>query len=121
MHVHNETVERMASVANKPLCRPNLKTRHFSTLHIEIFEHILFSDKTNEQLNIQFGYTQKSHCVVDHSRKVMNKLLVLDGLKKSEFKAMVVSPRRYRLWWRRLLTKHRVSLFRMAVIPSYYI
>jgi hypothetical protein len=68
-------MERM----DKKNTKPNLRTKKISTLHIEIFERILRSTKTNQQLNLEFGYTLKSHCVVDHSRKVMYKLLKLEA------------------------------------------
>jgi hypothetical protein len=72
--------------ANKTMCdtRPLIKTRKFSTLHIEIFEQLLVSGKTNRDLNLQFGYTEKSHSIIDHSRKVMYKLLSYENLGKSE-------------------------------------
>lgn len=100
--------------------RPNLKTKGFSTLHIDILEQILYSGKTNQQLNLAFGYTLKSHCVVDHSRKVMRKLLVLEGLKKEEYKEQIVFPRACHFFWKRLLNKHKKALLAKAVSPEYY-
>jgi hypothetical protein len=72
--------------------RPNLKTKQFSTLHIEIFEQILISGKTNWELNKQFGYTKRSHCIVDHSRRVMYKLLALEKLTREENMEKVIYP-----------------------------
>ncbi len=100
--------------------KPNLRTKKFSTLHIEIFEQILTSDKTNRQLNVEFGYTRKSHCVVDHSRKVMYKLLTLENLKKETCMDMVIYPRSYKLWWRNMMSKHKKTLLTKAVLPEYY-
>jgi hypothetical protein len=95
-----------------------LKTRGLSTHHIEIFEEILISGKSNEALNIYFGYTKKSHCVVDHSRKVMYKLLGLEGLPRSAFKERVIYPKSYKFWWNKLLHKHK--LIKLAVKAEYY-
>ena len=100
--------------------RPNLKTRKFSTLHIEIFEQILLSGKTNRDLNIQFGYSLKSHCVVDHSRRVMYKLLMMEGLKREENIERVIYPRIYKFWWKQLLDKHRAVVFQKAVTALFY-
>jgi hypothetical protein len=101
--------------------RPNLKTKRFSTLHIEIFKQILVSGKTNWDLNRKFGYTKRSHCVVDHSRKVMYKLLAFENLTKGENMEKVVYPRIYKFWWKRLLDKHMEMLLMNAIIPEYYI
>ena len=100
--------------------RPNLKTKQFSTLHIEIFEQLLTSGKTNRDLNRQFGYTKRSHCIVDHSRKVMYKLLILENLKRDENMDRVIFPREYKFWWKRLLDKHRPALLEKAIIALYY-
>jgi hypothetical protein len=100
--------------------RPNLKTKKFSTLHIEIFEQLLISGKTNRDLNIQFGYTRKSHCVVDHSRRVMYKLLMMEGLKREENMEQIIYPRIYKFWWRQLLDKHRAVVFQKAVTALFY-
>ena len=100
--------------------RPNLKTRQFSTLHIEIFEQILVSGKTNWELNKQFGYTKRSHCIVDHSRKVMYKLLACEKLNRVENMEKVICPRIYKFWWKRMLNKHRQALLTKAIIPAYY-
>lgn len=100
--------------------RPYLKTKQFSTLHIDIFEQILSTGKTNCDLNQQFGYTRKSHCVVDHSRKVMYKILVLENLRKEDNMDKVIYPRVYKFWWTRLLNKHKQSLIEKAVKPQYY-
>jgi hypothetical protein len=100
--------------------RPLMNTRGFSTLHIEIFEQILASGKTNRDLSEQFGYTRKSHCVVDHSRRVMYKLLALESLTKSEYKDRIVYPRTYKFWWMKILVKHRKALFDQAIVSNYY-
>jgi len=97
-----------------------LKTRGLSTHHLEIFEEILISGKSNEALNVYFGYTQKSHCVVDHSRKVMCKLLGLEGLSKTEFKECIIHPKLYKFWWKKLLDKHRDELTSIAIKAEYY-
>jgi len=100
--------------------RPNLRTKQFSTLHIEIFEQILISGKTNWELNKQFGYTKRSHCIVDHSRRVMFKLLALEKLTRDENMERVIYPRIYKFWWKRLLDKHRDALLLKAIKPVYY-
>ncbi len=109
----------MKSVIKK-CAQPHLKTRRFSTLHIEIFEHILISGKTNWALNQQFGYTKYSHSVVDHSRKVMYKLLAMENLNKGEYHNRVVYPRVYKFWWKQLLDKHREALMNKAIQPQFY-
>ena len=100
--------------------RPNLRTKQFSTLHIEIFEQILVSGKTNWELNKQFGYTKRSHCIVDHSRRVMYKLLVLENLTREENMGKVIYPRVYKFWWKRLLDNHKETLSAKAIKPAYY-
>ena len=100
--------------------RPNLRTKQFSTLHIEIFEQILISGKTNWALNKQFGYTKRSHCLVDHSRRVMYKLLVLENLTREENMQKVIYPRVYKFWWKRLLDNHKQALLAKAIKPVYY-
>jgi len=100
--------------------RPNLKTKQFSTLHIEIFEQILISGKTNWELNKQFGYTKRSHCLVDHSRRVMYKLLALERLTREENMEKVIYPRVYKFWWKRLLDNHKETLSAKAIKPAYY-
>jgi len=100
--------------------RPNLRTKQFSTLHIEIFEQVIVSSKTNWELNKQFGYSKRSHCVVDHSRKVMYKLLTFEKLTRAENMGKVIYPRKYKFWWKRLLDKHRKALLAKAIIPAYY-
>jgi hypothetical protein len=104
----------------KKCTRPYLRTRRFSTLHIEIFEQILISGKTNLALGQQFGYSRYSHCVVDHSRKVMYKLLALDNLTKAEYHDHIVYPRLYKLWWKPLLNKYREALMCKAIQPEFY-
>jgi hypothetical protein len=100
--------------------RPKLRTKKFSTLHIEIFEQILISGKTNWDLNRQFGYTKRSWSVVRHSRRVMYKLLALENLKREEYKQKVIFPRESKFWWKRLLDKHRPALLKNAVTALYY-
>jgi hypothetical protein len=100
--------------------RPNLRTKQFSTLHIEIFEQILMSGKTNWELNKQFGYTKRSHCIVDHSRRVMYKLLALEKLTRDENMEKVIYPRIYKFWWKRLLDNHKEALLVKAIKPVYY-
>ncbi|WP_216846652.1 hypothetical protein [Mucilaginibacter sp. L196] len=104
----------------KTATRPNLKSKQFSTLHIEIFEQLLISGKTNWELNKQFGYTKRSHCIVDHSRKVMYKLLALEKLTREDNMEKVIYPRIYKFWWKRLLDNHRQALLAKAIIPVYY-
>jgi hypothetical protein len=100
--------------------RPNLRTKQFSTLHIEIFEQILISGKTNWELNKQFGYTKRSHCIVDHSRRVMYKLLALEKLTREENIEKVIYPRVYKFWWKRLLDNHKEALLTKAIKAVYY-
>jgi len=100
--------------------RPNLKTKQFSTLHIEIFEQILTSGKTNWDLNKQFGYTKRSHCIVDHSRRVMFKLLAMEKLTREENMDKVIYPRVYKFWWKRLLDMHKDALLAKAITAVYY-
>jgi len=102
------------------LNRPLLKSRGLSTHHIEIFEFIL-SGKSNREINQMLGYSKKSHVVVDHSRKVMYKLLAFENLTKGENMEKVVYPRIYKFWWKRLLDKHIEMLLMNAIIPEYYI
>jgi|GEM_PF-1895437 len=99
--------------------RPNLKTKGFSTHHIEIFIMILVG-KTNREINSVMGYTQRSHAVVDHSRKVMFKLLALEGLSKREHAERVVYPRNYLFWWKKLFDKHTKALMAVAISPKFY-
>ena len=100
--------------------RPVIKTRKFSTLQVELFEQILFSGRTNQDLNIQYGYTRRSHAVVDHSRKAMYKLLVFEDLSRSEYKERVTFPRQYAPWWTQLLNKHKERMLEMAIEAEYY-
>ena len=99
--------------------RPILKTRGFSLLHIEIFEHIL-NQKTNQEVNQLYGYTRRSHTVVDHSRKVMFKLLAMENCCKKDHSAHVIYPRDYRFWWKKLLEKHKTELISKAIKPEFY-
>lgn len=99
--------------------RPFLKTKKFSKLHIEIFEHIL-QGKTNRDINKIYGYSQRSHAVVDHSRKVMYKLLAMENLLKRDHTEKIVFPRRYCFWWNKMLTQHYAELTGIAIDPQYY-
>ncbi|GAB3927843.1 hypothetical protein [Mucilaginibacter myungsuensis] len=99
--------------------RPLLKTKKFSNLHIELFEQILMG-KTNRDINKAYGYTQRSHAVVDHSRKVMYKLLALEGLCRRDNMDRVTYPRQYCFWWKKVLDTHNEALNRMAIKPEYY-
>ncbi|OOQ60842.1 hypothetical protein [Mucilaginibacter pedocola] len=104
---------------NVALTRPNLKTKGFSTLHIQIFMMILVG-KTNREINSIFGYTQRSHAVVDHSRKVMFKLLAMENLPKRENLEQVVYPRNYQFWWKKIFDKHHKDLLAIAISPEFY-
>lgn len=99
--------------------RPFLRTKKFSKLHMEIFEHIM-QGKTNREINKIYGYSQRSHAVVDHSRKVMYKLLAMEGLSRKEHGEQVVFPRRYCFWWNKLYNQHRPELMSIAIDPQYY-
>ena len=107
-------------IVTKKRTQPYLRTRRFSTLHIEIFEQILISGKTNRALDQQFGYTQYSHCVVDHSRKVMYKLLTMENLTRAAYHDHIVYPRIYKFWWKHLLDKHKGELMCKAIQPQFY-
>lgn len=100
-------------------CRPLLRTKKFSTQHIEIFELIL-AGKTNKSINAQFGYSERSHSVADHARKVMYKLLVQESLSKRDHIEQVAYPRKYCFWWKKVLEKHRPTLMNQAIKPEYY-
>ncbi|SDT69817.1 hypothetical protein SAMN05216490_5069 [Mucilaginibacter mallensis] len=100
--------------------RPLLKSRGLSTHHIEIFEFIL-SGKSNREINQMLGYSKKSHVVVDHSRKVMYKLLAMEDLCRKEHIGEVVFPRGYCFWWKGLLLKHQQQLMEIAIKPEYYV
>jgi hypothetical protein len=104
----------------KKSTRPLLRTKGFSTLHLEIFEQILYTGQTNRELNQRYGYSIRSHQVVDHSKKVMLKLLALENLKKSDHSEQIVYPRRHRFWWKKLLDKHKKTLINKAVTPTFY-
>jgi hypothetical protein len=101
--------------------RPVIKTRKFSTIQVEIFEQVLSSGKTNQVLNVQFGYTQRSHAVVDHSKKVMYKLLAFENLSRSEYQERIIYPRRYSFWWNNLLKKHKQRMLEAAIKTEYYL
>lgn len=99
--------------------RPFLKTKKFSKFHIELFEQIL-QGKTNRDINKIYGYSQRSHAVVDHSRRVMYKLLAMEGLSRKDYLEEVIFPRRFCFWWNKLLTQHHHALVNNAIDPQYY-
>jgi DNA-binding NarL/FixJ family response regulator len=99
--------------------RPLLKTKGFSTLHLQIFEYILIG-KTNREINRILGYTERSHAVVDHSRKVMHKLLAMEDLHRADFTERVIYPRKFQFWWKKILDKHKTELQLMAIAPKFY-
>jgi hypothetical protein len=101
------------------ITRPTLKTKGFSTHHIDIFGYILLG-KTNREINLMLGYTKRSHAVVDHSRKVMYKLLALEELCRKDNKNRVTYPRQYQFWWKKLLDKHMPMLLSVAIAPGFY-
>lgn len=101
------------------LTRPILKTKGFSTLHIDIFNFILMG-KTNREINSLLGYSERSHAVVDHSRKVMYKLLAYEELCRKDHASRVVYPRDYQFWWKKLFDKHRDKLMQIAIEPAFY-
>ena len=100
--------------------RPVIKTRKFSTIQVEIFEQVLLSGKTNQVLNVHFGYTRRSHAVVDHSKKVMYKLLAFENLSRSEYQERITYPRQYSFWWNSLLKKHKQRMLEVAIKAEYY-
>lgn len=100
--------------------RPLLRTRGFSTLHIDIFEMIL-AGKTNREINKSIGYSLRSHAVVDHSKLVMYKLLSREGLCKRDYVDQVVYPRKYLFWWRKLFDEHHAALQEKAKKPKFYV
>ncbi|WP_374950434.1 hypothetical protein [Mucilaginibacter sp.] len=101
------------------LTRPNLKTKGFSTLDVDIFNYILLG-KTNREINSTLGYSERSHAVVDHSRKVMYKLLAMESLCKKDYEDRVVHPRNYQFWWKKLFDKHHKALLATAIEPEFY-
>jgi hypothetical protein len=101
--------------------RPVIKTRKISTVQVEIFKQVLLSGKTNQVLNVQFGYPERSHAVVDHSKKVMYKLLAFESLSKSEYGEGITYPRRYSFWWNSLLKKHKQKMLETAIETEYYL
>jgi len=101
------------------LNRPLLKSRGMSTHHIEILG-LMLAGKSNREINQMMGYSQRSHAGVDHSRKVMYKLLALEGLCRKDHLKQVASPREYRFWWNNILSKHVSSLMAFAIKPEYY-
>lgn len=110
-----DTTYHLNEIAHRPL----LKTKKFSSLHVELFEQVLMG-KTNRDINHLYGYTQRSHAVVDHTRKVMYKLLAMENLSKREYADRVVYPRDYCFWWKKILETHREALLKMAIKPEYY-
>jgi hypothetical protein len=101
------------------LTRPTLKTKGFSTHHIDIFKLILRGN-TNREINRMLGYSKRSHAVVDHSRKVMYKLLALEELCRKDYEERIVYPRKYQFWWKKLLDKHMLTLLKVAIAPGFY-
>jgi hypothetical protein len=101
------------------LSRPLLKTKGFSTLHLQVFEYILIG-KTNREINRMLGYSERSHAVVDHSRKVMNKLLAMEYLHKADYTERVIYPRKFQFWWKKLLDQHKTELQSIAIAPKFY-
>lgn len=101
------------------MTRPNLKTKGFSTHHIDIFNMILLG-KTNREINMLLGYSRRSHAVVDHSRKVMYKLLALEDMPRKENEPRIIYPRKYQFWWKKLLQKHMQTLLSIAIAPCFY-
>jgi hypothetical protein len=101
------------------LNRPILKSRGMSTHHIEIFE-LMLAGKSNREINQMMGYSQRSHAGVDHSRKVMYKLLAMEGLCRRDHIKQVASPREYCFWWNNILSKHIDFLTSHAIKPEYY-
>ena len=102
------------------LNRPLLKSRGMSTHHIEIFE-LMLAGKSNREINQMMGYSQRSHAGVDHSRKVMYKLLALEDLSRKEYTGQVIFPRGYCFWWKNILLKHQQQLMGIAIKPEYYV
>ncbi|WP_461449500.1 hypothetical protein [Mucilaginibacter sp.] len=101
------------------LNRPLLKSRGMSTHHIEIFELIL-AGKSNKEINQMMGYSERSHAGIDHSRKVMYKLLAMEGLCRKDHEKQVAGPREYRFWWKNILLKHMEFLMASVIKPEYY-
>lgn len=97
-----------------------LKTKGLSTHHIELFSQVLL-DKTSRRIGIEYGYTSQSHSVNDHCRKVMYKLLALEGLSRAECHNETKYPRKYLFWWKNLLGKHRSRLYEIAIEAKFYI
>ena len=98
---------------------PLLKSRGLSTFHIEILCQVLLN-KTNRKISLENGYSVKSHSVLDHSRKVMYKLLAIEGLTRSAYQDQVKHPRKYLFWWKNLLEKNKVQLDKIAICPEFY-
>jgi hypothetical protein len=108
-------MKEQLNIGNRPL----LKSRGLSTHHIEILEYILMG-KSNREINRMLGYSKKSHAVVDHSRRVMYKLLALEDLPRRIHAGQVTFPRDYCFWWKNLLLKHKTHLDEIAIKPEYY-
>jgi len=90
-----------------------------STHHIEIFE-LMLAGKSNREINQMMGYSLRSHAGVDHSRKVMYKLLAMESLCRKDYIKQVASPREYRFWWKNILLRHVDFLQALAIKPEYY-
>ena len=99
--------------------KPYLKTRGLSTFHIELFIQILLG-KTHRKIGMEYGYTAQSHSVVDHCRKVMYKLLVLEGFSKADYHLELKYPHKYLFWWKYLLDKHKKQLYGKAIEAKFY-
>jgi hypothetical protein len=81
---------------------------------------MILRGKTNREINNILGYTQRSHVVVDHSRKVMFKLLALESLTRLEHAERVIYPRNYKFWWKNLFDTHGQTLLSIAKEAAFY-
>lgn len=100
--------------------KPHLKTKGLSTHHIELFTQVLL-DKTSRRIGIEYGYTSQSHTVNDHCRKVMYKLIALEGLSRADHQVELRHPRKYLFWWTNLLNKHKNRLYEIAIEAKFYL
>ena len=99
--------------------KPYLKTKGLSNYHIELFSQILLN-KTFRKIGIEYGYTAQSHSVIDHCRKVMHKLMALEGLSRADHYEQIKYPRKYLYWWRGLLDNHKDKLYELAIEGKFY-
>lgn len=99
--------------------KPYLKTKGLSTYHIELFSQILL-DKTSRKIGIEYGYTSQSHSVTDHCRKVMYKLMALEGLSRADHYEQLKYPRKYLYWWKDLWSNHKDKLYELAIEAKFY-